>query len=186
MVIDSLYFVTSNVHKFMEVKEIVSQYNLKVKHIRESYPEVQADSIEDVMKYAAKWLAERYKLRPLVAEDAGLFIRSLKGFPGVYSAFVYRTIGIEGILHLMNKIKDRYALFKSVVALIGDSEVRLFVGKTEGYITRRPKGAGWGFDPIFSPKGWPNHTYASLGRLKNRLSHRYKSFKDLVEYIIGR
>lgn len=186
MEIDSLFFVTSNIHKFMEVREIMSKYNLRVKHVPEGYPEIQADSIEEVMNYAAKWLSERYKLRPLVAEDAGLFIRALDGFPGVYSAFVYKTIGIRGVLRLMERIEDRYAVFKSVAALIADGEVKLFKGETEGYITRSPMGKGWGFDPIFSPRDQPSHTYASLGRLKNTLSHRYKSFKDLAEYIIGR
>jgi XTP/dITP diphosphohydrolase len=38
---------------------------------------------------------------PIIVEDAGLFVEALNGFPGPYSSYVYKTIGNEGLLKLM-------------------------------------------------------------------------------------
>ena len=62
--------------------------------------EIQDDNIE---KIAIANAVDAYRKcgLPIVVEDAGLFIESLKGFPGPYSSYVYSTIGNHGVLSLL-------------------------------------------------------------------------------------
>ena len=57
-------------------------------------PEIQSDSQEEVSIDKAQKYYELLK-NPLVVMDSGLFIKSLKGFPGVYTKYALDTIGIE-------------------------------------------------------------------------------------------
>ncbi|MEM3002120.1 MAG: non-canonical purine NTP pyrophosphatase, partial [Candidatus Nitrosocaldus sp.] len=50
-------------------------------------------------------------------------------------------------------------------------EPLIFVGKVDGMIAESIRGNGWGYDPIFIPKG-NSRTYAEMGDEKNRVSHR--------------
>ena len=115
-------------------------------------------------------------------EDAGLFVQALGGFPGVYSAYVQKTVGNAGILRLMEGEVDRAAYFKSVVAYIEPGmETRLFSGEVHGQIGFEPRGnLGFGYDPIFYVNG------ISLAEMdlekKNQISHRAKSMRALYEW----
>jgi len=117
-------------------------------------------------------------------EDAGLFIRALNGFPGPYSSFVYKTIGIRGILKLLNDVSDRTAFFKSVIGLWCNDHIEIFEGVVEGHITKEPRGAGgFGFDPIFIPKGCKK-TFAEMSvDEKNLFSHRAKASEQMIGFL---
>ncbi len=84
-------------------------------------------------------------------EDAGLFVEALQGFPGVYSAYVQRTIGNAGILRLMEGMDKRDAYFKSVVAYVEPGrEPIMFDGEVHGQIGFEERGhKGFGYDPSF-------------------------------------
>ena len=53
--------------------------------------------------------------RPLMVEDAGLSYAALNGFPGPFSSFVFKTLGVDGVLRLLDRVEDRAATFKSAV-----------------------------------------------------------------------
>jgi len=108
-----IYFVTSNKGKQAEARAIFG--DLVQKDI--GYTEIQADTLDEVAAYGIKEVAARLD-SPVMIEDAGLFVEALGGFPGVYSAYVQRTIGNAGILRLMEGEENRNAHFKSVVAYI--------------------------------------------------------------------
>ncbi len=61
-----------------------------------------------------------------------------------------------------------------MIALVSDGEtLAVFHGAIEGVITNEPQGeGGFGYDPIFLPRGYDS-TFAELGEeVKNRISHR--------------
>ncbi len=176
-----LYFVTGNKGKFTEAQGIFK--DLVPKNI--GYTEIQADTLAEVAAYGMKEVMERLQ-GPVMLEDAGLFIDSLKGFPGVYSAYVQKTIGNSGILRLMTEVEDRKAYFRSVVAYAEPGmEPLLFEGEVHGRIGFESKGdKGFGYDPIFYVGE------KSLGEMeimeKNRISHRAASMKALKEWLASR
>jgi len=177
-----LYFATSNANKFDEVRKILSDYGVRVEMTKLELTEIQSD---DLARIASEKARNAYaSLREnVIVEDDGLFIDSLKGFPGPYSAFVYKTIGNEGILKLMEGITDRMATFKSIIAYC-DSDLMplMFVGEVKGTISETRRGRSWGYDPIFVPKDSGGLTYAELASRKNELSHRKLALEQFAKW----
>ncbi len=180
----TINFITGNPHKALEVKHILSEYNIEVRVVNYPKIEIQSDTLEKIACYAALQAAIALNI-PVVVEDSGLFICSLNGFPGPYSAYVYKTIGLKGVLKLMENVKDRRAKFVCVVAYAEPGGyIKLFKGKAEGYIsyTIRGKG-GFGYDPIFIPVEFGNKTYAELTlNEKCSISHRGKAFRKFAKW----
>jgi XTP/dITP diphosphohydrolase len=176
-----IYFVTSNKGKFAEAQAIFGDL------IQENigYTEIQADTLDEVAAYGMKEVASRLD-GPVMIEDAGLFVDALGGFPGVYSAYVQRTIGNVGILRLMDGEEMRNASFRSVVAYVEPGmEPVMFTGVVHGQIGFEQRGKkGFGYDPIFYVGD------VSLGEMeieeKNRISHRAASMMALKKWLEGR
>jgi XTP/dITP diphosphohydrolase len=174
-------FVTSNKGKFAEADGIFG--NLEMRNI--GYTEIQADTLEEVAAFGIREVMERQK-GPVMIEDAGLFINALNGFPGVYSAYVQKTVGNAGILKLMQGLENRDAFFKSVVAYAEPgTEPVMFAGEVHGQIGFEQRGEkGFGYDPIFYVDG------KSLGDMeleeKNRISHRAASMQALKKWLDNR
>jgi len=103
-----IYFITGNTGKFTELQQKLSPLNITVVQQDLGYPEIQAETLEAVAEYGLKHVQQQFS-KPFILEDAGLFIHALKGFPGVYSKYVYYTIGLDGILRLMHQQKNRQA-----------------------------------------------------------------------------
>jgi len=174
-----IFFATSNKNKYLEAKAILENFNIKVRWLKGKYPEIQAERLEEIAAFTAKWVAEKTN-KMVFVEDAGLFIKILNGFPGPYSSYVYRTIGNVGILKLLEGETKREAFFTSVVAYCKpSSEPVTFTGKVHGIISYEIRGnKGWGFDPIFIPKEGKGKTYAEMGpENKNKISHRRKALE---------
>jgi len=179
-----IFFVTNNIHKFNEARRVLSQYNIAVAMLRVKASEIQDDNIENIAKTSALEASNKTQL-PVIVEDAGLFIDALKGFPGPYSNYVYRTIGKEGILKLLEDCDNRKARFKSVVVFCSpDLEMKCFKGVVEGEISRTIRGkSGFGFDPIFEPKEISGRTFGELSiEEKNEISHRSRALRSFAEW----
>lgn len=173
------YFFTSNRNKYLEAKEIFEKHGLKLRHISRSYPELQADTLEEVAATAL----ETIEHERVFIEDSGLFVDALRGFPGVYSSYVLKTLGNAGILKLLAGAKNRRAEFRSVIGLKAGKSIKIFKGRVKGTISKKQKGRkGFGYDPIFIPSGY-RKTFAEDFELKQKISHRSKSLGCLLEYI---
>ncbi|MEM0085777.1 MAG: RdgB/HAM1 family non-canonical purine NTP pyrophosphatase, partial [Zestosphaera sp.] len=146
--------------------------------------EIQSDDLTSIALYSAVQ-ASLYLREPFFVEDAGLYIKSLKGFPGPFSSYVYKTIGVEGVLKLMSSVSDRTAFFKSVIVLYYPQQgFKVFEGVVYGSISLEARGSGgFGFDPIFVPEGH-HKTFAELDlETKNSLSHRGRAFRAMVSWL---
>ncbi|RLE55545.1 MAG: non-canonical purine NTP pyrophosphatase, RdgB/HAM1 family [Candidatus Methanomethylicota archaeon] len=181
---EKLYFVTSNKHKFLEASHILSIYHIELEMLNIGKLEIQSDSLAEIALFAAKDAFKRIR-KPLLVEDAGLFIKCLKGFPGPFSSYVYKTIGVNGILRLMEGLENREAYFESAVVFCSSPQFcKVFRRRIHGYISLKAKGSGgFGFDPIFIPKGGDGSTFAELSlQSKCSLSHRGIAFKAFGEW----
>lgn len=182
-----VFFATNNVNKFNEARRVLSESGIAVGMLRIKSLEIQSENLEEIAKASVLEAYEKYKL-PIAVEDAGLFIKALNGFPGPYAAYVYLTIGNEGIIRLLEKNNDRRATFKSVVAYFS-SELNspiCFEGTVDGNIAcseRKSQGKeGFGFDPIFKPDGL-EQTFAELNIIeKCKRSHRAAAFDKFAEW----
>ena len=176
----SIFFASSNEHKFSEAKDILSKFGIKLQFLKSHLEEIQSDNMEEIAQHKANQAFSLCK-KPVIIEDDGLFIKSLKGFPGPYSSFVFDTIGNKGILKLVSK--DRAASFMSVIAYCEkEDDVMLFDASVPGKISKRTHGIKWGYDPIFIPEG-QTKTYSQLEK-KNIVSHRYLALKKFANWYL--
>lgn len=182
-----LFFGTSNKNKFEEARRILKPFQINLRFLKGKGVEIQSENLENIAAYAARQLAQKSNVE-VVVEDSGLFIKSLKGFPGPYSSFVHETIGIEGILQLMSAAANRSASFTSAVAFCTpSSEPVSFLGIVEGKIAGSSKGSGgFGFDPIFAPSEGDGRTFAEMkAEEKNALSHRSMAFREFASWYLS-
>ncbi len=179
-----IFFVTGNIHKFNEARRILAEYGIAAAMLRMKAKEIQDDDMENIAKVGALDAASKSGL-PVIVEDAGLFVKALNGFPGPYSSYVYRTIGKEGILKILEGCKDRGAHFRSVVAFCSPRRVlRCFHGLVEGGMVEEVRGSsGFGFDPIFEPNEALGKTFGEMTtEEKNMFSHRAQALRKFIEW----
>lgn len=184
-------FATNNPKKIEEVKaalgdsfEIVS---LKDIGCLDELPET-GDTLEHNAFQKAKYVKEHFGV-DCFADDTGLEVDALEGKPGVYSG---RYAGeprsdernIDLLLKNLENTSLRNARFKTIIALLLGNEEYKFEGVAEGEILRARTGAGgFGYDPVFLPKGH-SRSFAEMNLSeKNEISHRGKAVSQLISFL---
>jgi XTP/dITP diphosphohydrolase len=180
----TLYFITSNKGKFLEAKDKLLPLGFSVIQKDLGYPEIQAESLEDVALQGITHIRMSFH-EPFMLEDAGLFIESLHGFPGVYSKYVFFTIGLPGILRLLSGVNERKAMFRSVYGYSEPGKKPIIVfGECKGIISVKKQGThGFGYDPIFIPDS-AQKTFGEMTiEEKNQFSHRAIALGKLINVL---
>lgn len=147
-------YVTGNWAKIASAKKILEPLGYEIDNIKMDTIEIQADDVEEVAKFSAKWASDKLKC-DVLKNDSGLFIEALNGFPGVYTHYADDTIGEDGVLKLLEGVENRNAYFKEVLAYCEyGKEPITFIGITKGTIALSKSGEyGWSWDFIFIPEG---------------------------------
>lgn len=189
-----IVFATNNQHKLQEVRAIVGQYfdvlSLRDIECNEEIPE-NGTTFEENALMKAHYIKDHYGY-DCFADDSGLEVVALNNAPGVYSA---RYAGepsdsqrnIEKLMREMQDKKERSARFRTSIALLLDGEEKLFDGCIEGDIIDVLRGCnGFGYDPLFVPRGY-DITFAEMSsEEKNKISHRAIATQKLIEYLLGK
>ena len=177
-----LFFASSNLHKFEESQRILSNLGLSISLFETTLKEIQSNSLNVIAKQKAIDAYSKIQ-KPVIVEDDGLFIKSLDGFPGPYSSYVYDTIGNKGIIRLLENSKLRDAKFMAIIAYCnGNDDVKLFESSISGKISSVIEQGGWGYDPIFIPNG-ESKTYANVSD-KDKFSHRSASLQKFSDWFM--
>jgi XTP/dITP diphosphohydrolase len=183
----ALDFITSNKGKLKEAQAALGPLGFDVRQNDIGYPELQADSLDQVALFGMEQVKARVE-GAFMLEDSGLFIEPLGGFPGVYSAYVMKTVGNPGVLRLLGDRKDRGAVFRSCFGYYEPKKGPLLAkGECKGTVSTMIRGThGFGYDPIFVPEG-DDRTFGEMTlEEKNTVSHRGRALKALVELLRGR
>ena len=187
----SLVFATNNVHKLNEIKTAVgSKINiLSLSDIGclEDIPET-TDTLEGNASQKSWYIFNKYHI-DCFADDTGLEIDALGGKPGVYSARYAGTghdheKNMDKVLSELEGVQNRKAKFRTVISLIINGTETLFEGVVKGTIlTERHGNKGFGYDPIFEPKGF-EISFAEMDLSdKNKISHRGIAVQKLKEFL---
>jgi len=184
---------TNNSGKLREIRDLLpknltiySSYDFKIKS-----PTENGKTFEENSLIKARYFSKKSKMICL-SDDSGLEIDVLDGDPGIYSA---RWGGKKGdFTKAMNRVfkeldkktknwktKKIKARFICALTIYGPNQKTISsVGKIEGHISPLMKGKnGFGYDPIFIPKG-KNITFGEMKSLqKYKMDHRFKAFKKI-------
>lgn len=184
-----MILATNNKGKLQEIKEIMKEYeiySLKDKNIF-------IDVVEDENTFygnALKKAKEIYQIsgEPVIADDSGLCIKALNGFPGV---FTHRFLGdnVEDdkrnhdLINRVNQTSERSAQVICVLIYYDGQNTLVGEGILNGTITHAPRGNnGFGFDPIFELEN--GKTLAEISpEEKNKLSARSLAALELSNKI---
>ena len=187
---NKLILATHNNHKAREFQDILPQYSVKTladlghdEEIEETATDLEGNSL-----LKAKTIFKRYGY-VVISDDSGLEVNALNGAPGVYSA---RYAGeprndqrnTEKLLYKLQGASNRKAQFRTVITLMSPGNSFQFEGIVSGTIAESPRGeAGFGYDPVFVPKGY-QQTFAELpADLKNKISHRANAIEKLLHFL---
>jgi XTP/dITP diphosphohydrolase len=187
-----LLLATTNPNKFFEIRTALGQLGIPLCSLKD-FPKID-ESPETGSTFAenaaqkANYYWEKFQ-KPVMAEDSGLVIPSLDGFPGIYSARIGPddTSRIGMVLDkLKNHDLDRRAYYICSIMLIVNGASYTVEGRCDGSILEVPDGTqGFGYDPIFLPDG----ALRSFGRMsikeKSQYSHRAQAVHKIIPYLIS-
>jgi len=195
-----IVLATRNKKKIEEIKRITVDLPVTVLSL-DNFPDCP-ETIEDRDTFEGNAVKKAVEVvtctgTVALADDSGLEVDALGGAPGVYSARYAGGSGggndvrnYEKLLAELKNVPDekRGARFVCCMALaFPDGTVETFLGYAEGVICREPRGkTGFGYDPVFIPKGYEN-TFAEMsGEEKDKLSHRGKALEKLRNFLHNR
>ncbi len=195
--ITNLLIGTNNKGKLKEIRallpkyiKIYSTFNFNLKS-----PKENGKTFEDNSIIKSKYFSKKTNL-PCLSDDSGLEIDILGKAPGIYSARwggrnsdfkkaikrVYRELDRKDKNWKNKKIKARFICVLSICYL--SKKIISVKGKVDGIISTKPKGKkGFGYDPIFIPKG-KKFTFGQLSpNVKYKLDHRFEAFKKIKRFL---
>ena len=187
---------TNNKGKLKEIKDLLPK-NLKIYSpldLKIKSPVENGKTFEENSLIKAKYFSKEAKMTCL-SDDSGLEIDILDGDPGIYSA---RWGGKKGdFIKAMNRVfkeldkknknwknKKIKARFVCALTIYGPNQkIITSVAKIEGHISPSMKGKnGFGYDPIFIPRG-KKITFGEMKlSQKYKIDHRYKAFKKIKKF----
>ena len=178
-----IVFVTHNPGKIASAQKILK--NVKLSIFEYELDEPRSDDIEYISKMK---VMEAYKLvkKPCISLDCGFWIDALNGFPRAFVNFALETVGLEGILKLMEGIENRSCRFTECLSYYDGKELHQFAGKHEGLIA--PAILGLDTDEkwsdlwyIYIPKGYEK-TLAQMTQEERDSRVLYESVDSMEEF----
>jgi XTP/dITP diphosphohydrolase len=186
-----LIFATNNQYKVDELRPLVDD-KYEIVTLKEAGIDIDIPEPYDTLEENASVKSETiYKMTAIncFSEDTGLEVTALNGEPGVKSARYAAEsrsfdANIEKLLTNLAGQTDRSARFRTVISVLINGKETLLEGICEGEIINERRGdKGFGYDPVFVPKG-SHKTFAEMTMEEKALySHRAKATQKLVAFL---
>lgn len=194
-----LILASTNRNKFFEIRTALGHTGIPLYSLSD-FPEVpEAPETGHTFAENALQKARYYHAhfgKPVLAEDSGLVIPALGGFPGIHSARVAPTdpIRIAIILERLRELQAsraaedsslRNAYYFCSIAAIVNEEVIEAEGRCDGVLIEQPEGElGFGYDPIFRPEGLTK-TFGKMSiKEKSQYSHRARAIHAVLPRLL--
>ena len=180
---NEIVFVTHNKGKIATAKEYLKNVNLKI--FEYDLEEPRSDDIKYISKYKVK---EGYNLvkKPCISLDCGFWIDELNGFPKAFVNFALESIGINGILKLMEGKENRKCRFTECLSFYDGKNLYQFMGRHEGKLSKEILGkeidSKWSdLWYIFKPEGY-NKTLAQMSDEERNSRKKIESVAAIEEF----
>ena len=193
--INQILIGTNNIGKYRELRALLPKKVKKYspKQFKISTPKETGKSFKENSFIKASYFCKKTNLICL-SDDSGLEIDILNGLPGIYSSRWSGSknnfnFAIRKVFKKMYYIKKDWTNYNSARFICSltlfwpNGKSYTATGKIEGRISNKKKGKkGFGYDPIFIPKGY-NKTFGELDpKVKLSIDHRYKAFLKIKKF----
>ena len=182
---------THNIGKFKEIAYLLPKKYKKISplELKIKSPKETGNSFKSNAKLKVKFFS-KFVDYAVISDDSGLCIKALNNRPGIFSARLAKKHGsfykaMKFILKKLKNKKNRSAFFKCRLSYKNEKgKITTVQGNLSGKISMQIKGKkGFGYDPIFIPKG-EVVTFGEMLKLKKiKMDHRFLAFKKLKKKV---
>lgn len=192
-----IIFATGNRDKMREIREIMEGSSYEICSMKEAGIDLDIEedgsTFEENALIKARAVADLAPGAIVLADDSGLEVDAMDGAPGIYSA---RFMGHNTSYEVKNQYildrlaglpaEERTARFAcAIAAVFPDGEEIVIRRNMEGGIGEKMAGEnGFGYDPIFLPKGYDVSSAELPAEEKNQISHRGKALRAMREKLV--
>lgn len=181
-----IVIASGNKGKIKEAQEILKEY--KIIPMSEIGIDIDVEEDQDTFEgnaiKKAETIAKKLGGKMCIADDSGIEIEYLDGFPGIYTKRWHQGTDRERNLAIIEKLKgvskeNRKIKFITAMAIFDGENTITAIGDIEGYVAEMPRGDnGFGFDEIFELEN--GKTLAEISQdEKNEISARKKTLELL-------
>lgn len=181
-----IIMASNNKGKIKEAQEILKEYNIIA--MKEAGINIDVEEDKDTFEgnavKKAETIAKIAQGKPCIADDSGIEIEYLNGFPGVHTKRWLDGTDRERNKAILEKLKgvskeNRKVKFVTAIAISNGKKSDVVVENIDGYISENIRGEnGFGFDEIFELEN--GKTLAELSNAeKNEISARRKALNKI-------
>ena len=195
--IKKIFIGTNNKGKLKEIRGLLPKNikTLSISELKIKSPTENGKTFKENSLIKSKYFSKITNLMCL-ADDSGLEIDILNKRPGIYSSRwggrnsdfgkaikkVYRELNKKNKDWKKRKIKARFVCALSICYL--NKKIACVIGSVEGSISEKPKGKnGFGYDPIFIPRGKKLTFGEMLSSEKYKIDHRSKAYRKIKKFL---
>jgi XTP/dITP diphosphohydrolase len=180
-----LSFISSSRHKLVEFSALLPEFQIHLEAPRIAEP--QAMDLEFLVRSKIDDMKALLQ-RPFFVEHTGLFVDGWNDFPGGLTSNLMTAVGPRGLARMLADFTpaERKARAEVVIGYwSATSQTRLFRGETEGALLTQPIGDGFGWDPLFLPRG-EESTFGQMSPTeKNAVSMRGKAAEKFHRFLLA-
>ena len=189
----NIIFFSNNKNKIQEISNLFIKFNYKLLSLNDYKntisPIESGKTFKDNAKIKSIYGFKKFN-KICFADDSGICIDALNGGPGINSKKYLESDNktnsvLNKIIDVVKNKNKHDAFFQTSICLTLNINKQLFfTGRVYGKISLKIKGKnGFGYDPIFIPKGKKN-TFAEISPYKkNKIDHRFKAFKKMNKFL---
>ena len=188
-----IIFFSNNINKVKEVKDFFKDSKINILYLGDlpkiPEPLESGKTFKENSKIKSECGFKKFKM-PCFADDSGFCINALNNFPGVKSKRYLKkglteNQALNSIIKKSINLSNNNAFFETSICLSLNNKNIFFNGLIRGKISKKIRGKfGFGYDPIFIPKGY-DKTFAEMKfSEKNIISHRAIALNKLKKYLL--
>jgi len=177
----TLTLVTSNAKKAEEATAILAPLGIGLSRVTVELREPMQGGLAEIALEKATQAGSLLG-RPLIVDDAGLFMDAYPGFPGPFSKFVMGSLGYDGLARLLSGCSERAEMRTALAYWQPGAETQLFEGCCRGRLLTEPQGSGHEAAPIsriFVPDGFDRPLALLDASELAKVSHRAQALRAL-------
>ena len=180
---------THNLGKFKEISYLLPKKYKKISPLKLQIksPKETGKSFKSNARLKVEFFS-KFVDYGVISDDSGLCIKALNNRPGIFSARLAKKHGsffkaMKFILKNLKRKKNRSATFVCSLSYKNEKgKITTVQGNLKGTISNKIVGnKGFGYDPIFIPKG-KKITFGQMPKIKKiKMDHRFLAFKELLK-----
>jgi len=190
-----IIIASSNKGKIREIKDFLGEVFPYTDFIEQIEIVENGKTFKENAIIKAKEIQKYFPKDIVLADDSGISVPLLGNVPGIYSA---RYAGEDAsdkdnLYKLINELKKRdikktSAFYTAAIAIATPYGIYTTHGFMYGDVIDEAKGdKGFGYDPMFIPKGYTKTLGELDSEIKKRISHRSKALelaKKIIKVIV--